>query len=332
MVPPMLEPRLADSFTTTPATGADLAEVYALVVDAMSAVLGYCSDTEEDVRSWLEPPEGAQSAQVLVHDKETGTLAQWWGVLQAPGDPRFDMWVHTHPGVSEADGDELTREAWETLVAWVHDVAGTDRTGDVLVHSGCVKGDESAFRRLLEAGFVHERTFWEMAGPVREQVTDTPLVEGLTIRPAEDQATVHHVLTEGLAEHWGFDARPFDDWLAMEKSSAGYDPGLWVLAELDGTPAAAMMLTRRSAADGGLYVQELATLTGYRRRGIATALLRHAFDVARSEGYNHVVLHVDSDNPDRAPEIYRSAGLDVRHAFNACVLRLVPSGAHVDGA
>src|SRR5688500_10996732 len=109
MAPLMLDPRLADSFTTAPATGADLAEVYALVVDAMSAVLGYCSDTEDDVRSWLEPPQGAQSAQVLVHAKETGTLAQWWGVLQAPGDPRFDMWVHMHPGVSEADGDELTR-------------------------------------------------------------------------------------------------------------------------------------------------------------------------------------------------------------------------------
>lgn len=321
----VLDPRLAGSFTISPASSTHLAEVYHLTVAEMSAVLGYCSDTEEDVRSWLEPPSEASSAQGLVRDN-AGALAQWWGVIRAPGDPRFQMWVRTDPAVSEADGDELTRAAWKALLASVRDIAGTDRTDDVLVHSGCVAGDEPALRRLLEAGFVHERTFWEMRGPVPEQPPAATPVEGLTLRPTKDQAAVHQVINEGFAEHWAFEPSTFDDWLVLELAAAGYDAELWFLAEIDGSPAAAMVLSRRSAADRGLYVQEIATLKTYRHRGIASSLLRHAFDVARSEGYDHVVLHVDSDNTDRASEVYRRAGLDVRHAFNACVLRLAPLG------
>ncbi|HZJ06484.1 MAG TPA: GNAT family N-acetyltransferase [Nocardioidaceae bacterium] len=321
----VLDPRLAGSFTISPASSTHLAEVYHLTVAEMSAVLGYCSDTEEDVRSWLEPPSEASSAQVLVRDK-AGTLAQWWGALRAPGDPRFEMWVHTDSAVSEADGDELTRVGYQTMLAWVRDAAGTERSDDVLVHSGCIAGDESAWRRLQEAGFVHERTFWEMRGPVPEHASAATPVEGLTLRATEDQATVHQVINEGFAEHWAFEPSTFDDWLVLEEAAAGYDSELWFLAEIDGAPAAAMILSRRSAADRGLYIQEIATLKVYRHRGIASLLLRQAFDVARSEGYDHVVLHVDSDSTDRAPDVYRRAGLDVRHAFNACVLRLAPLG------
>lgn len=167
------------------------------------------------------------------------------------------------PGISEADGDELTRVAWQRLVAWVRDVRGTQAAGDVLVHSACVTGDEAAFRRLLEAGFVHERTFWDMAGRVRDEAKAASDGAGLTLSRTEDHATVHRLLMEGFmegfAEHWAFEPASFEDWRTLERSMAGHDPGLWVLAEIDSVPVATMLMSRRSAAERAMYVQELTT-------------------------------------------------------------------------
>lgn len=105
---------------------------------------------------------------------------------------------------------------------------------------------------------------------------------------------------------------------------AGHDPSLWVLAEADGGPVAALIMSRRDAADDALYVQEIATAPAYRRRGIAGLLLRHAFEVARTEGFTTVRLHVDSNNAQGAPALYRRAGFEVRsaaHVFTQTVVR-----------
>jgi len=317
---------LSDAFELSTASSDEIAEVYGLVVDETIAVLGHCHNTVEDVRAWLEPPDGAESRQVLVRRK-TGELSQWWEGIRGPGSTRVLVLVHTHPDVSPADADALTQAAWQLMLPWVEEISGTDRTDEVLVHSGCLIGDDAAFQRLLDAGFRHERTFWEMIGPVADQPEANAVVEGLAIKPASDQALVHRLIQEGFAGHWGFEPTGFEDWLAGEKGAAGYDPALWLLAEMDAEPAAAMLLSRRAAADNGLYVQEIATLREYRRRGIASALLRSAFDVAREQGYDHVALHVDSDNADGAPGVYQRAGLQVRDGFHAFLRRLPPPAA-----
>jgi ribosomal protein S18 acetylase RimI-like enzyme len=320
----VLPPGLGDVFAVSAVTSADIVEVHDLVVAEETALLGHCHETLEDVRAWLQPPAGADSRQLLVRDIATGELKQLWYGDRSPGDPRFELMVRTHPAVSVRDGDDLTRAAWRVLLPWVKELCREGGPREVLVHSGCVNGDAPALRRLLEAGFVHERTFWEMTAAVADEPPRDTAVPGLVIKPArpEDHRIVHRLMMEGFAEHWGFEPTSFDDWLAGERCGAGYDPDLWLLAEVDAQPAAAMILSRRAAADNGLYVREIATLPAYRRRGIASALLHAAFDVARAQGYDHIVLHVDSDSAVGAPSVYRRAGFEVRDAFNACLLRL----------
>ncbi|HEX6151840.1 GNAT family N-acetyltransferase, partial [Nocardioides sp.] len=177
-------------------------------------------------------------------------------------------------------------------------------------------------RRLQNAGFTHRRTFWEMIGPVTEQTRTGRSVPGLTISATDDTRAIHAVFEKGFEDHWGYVPLTYDDWMPVATTLAGYDPGLWFLAEQEGRPAAAMTLSRRLESDGVMYVQELATLPDYRHRGIATALLTHAFDRAASEGLGQVSLHVDSENTHDAPSLYRRAGLEVRCAFHAHVLDL----------
>ena len=311
-----LDAALSDRFTGEPATSAHVDEAFDLAAAELTAAFGFNPDTAEDIRAWLEPPEGGRSAQLLIRDREQGALMQWWGALQEPGGELWHTWIRTHPTVLDAVGDMLCRFGYTALLDWMRIETPPERSGS-RVHSGIAKGDDAAGRRLRDAGFHYERTFWEMIGSVTDSPQPAREVAGLSTGVARDAATVHQILSDAFTGAWGYEATPFNDWLALEKAMPGYDPDLWVLAEMDGTAVAIMILSRRSAADRALYVQELATVAPYRRRGIAAAMLRHAFDVAAAEGYDDVLLHVDSSNEHDAPTVYRRAGFEVRCAFNA---------------
>jgi ribosomal protein S18 acetylase RimI-like enzyme len=161
-----------------------------------------------------------------------------------------------------------------------------------------------------------------MLGPVTDASRVAPAVPGLTITASDETRTIHDVLTQAFKDHWGYIGVSHDDWLNLQPTLSGYDPTLWFLAAIDGIPAAAMILSRRAEADGAMYVQELATLQQYRRRGIASALLAHAFELAAREGLGQLSLHVDSENTDDAPSVYRKAGLEVRCAYHAHICDL----------
>jgi ribosomal protein S18 acetylase RimI-like enzyme len=187
--------------------------------------------------------------------------------------------------------------------------------GDILVHSGCPAGAESNPRHLAEAGFERQRTFWEMLGPVTDDSRNAPVVPGLAIAASQDVAAIHAIFNESFVGHYGFTPTTLEDWLTVEQTMAGFDPNLRYVATIDGQPAAAMLLSRRLETEGAMYVSELATLERYRRRGIASALLALAFEVAAREGLRQLALHVDSENTHDAPSVYRRSGLQVRTAF-----------------
>jgi ribosomal protein S18 acetylase RimI-like enzyme len=315
----LLPAGLPAGFTLEPATGAHAAEVHEVVAAQRIAALGFCSESLEDVRADLEST-AAESFEHVVRDAD-GVVVQWWAALSYPGDPVFHAWIASHPRLAADVHDELGAAGWRSLLGWIREQA-PEGDGTIEVRSGCEAGYDAGHRPLRAAGFTHRRTFWEMLGPVTDEARTAPFVPGLSITVTDDTRTVHAVFEKGFEDHWGYVPIAYDDWLPVEKTLAGYDPDLWVLAEIDGEPAAAMVMSRRLEADGELYVQELATLSEYRRRGIASVLLAHAFDVAAREGLDKVSLHVDSENTHDAPSVYRRAGLDVRGAFNAHVLDL----------
>jgi ribosomal protein S18 acetylase RimI-like enzyme len=303
----------ADWYTSEPATGAHVNEVFEIVAAECTDAYGFCPITAEDVRSELEYPASGLSPQLLIRDREDGAAVQWWVVIQEPGDPVFGAKIRSHPRLPDAIGDELARVGWATMLDWIR-VAAPPGQDEVRIRSGCIAGSDAGRRGLEGAGFAHERTFWEMTGRVEDTRRTPRPIDGLTISPTGDLRTVHRILDEAFLGEWDYETKSFDDWLVAEESQPGFDLELWRLAEMDGTPAAVLTMSRRTATQGALYVSELATLAPYRGRGIGSALLAHAFDVATGQGYERVGLHVDSENPNDAPSLYRQAGLEVRSA------------------
>ena len=310
-----------EGFTVERATGDHVAEVFELVALEQTAAFGLCAESEEDVRSELEATAAVANLAQVVRDAD-GTVVQLWMALRDPGDPIMHTWISTHPELPDAVSDELARAGWALILDWVRAHA-PDGDGDIEVHSGCPAGGVAHPRHLAAAGFTRQRTFWEMVGPVTDAKRTAPEVPGLVIEASHDVAALHAVFNEAFMGHYGFTPMSLEDWIAIERSMAGFDPDLRYLATVDGAPAAAMLLSRRVQSDGAMYVGELATLEPYRRRGIAAALLAHAFEVAAREGLPQVSLHVDSENAHSAPSVYRRAGLEVRTAFWGYARKLV---------
>ena len=310
----LLPAGLPAGFTLEPATPAHVGEVFELARDEQEAAFGFCPDTEEDVRALLEPPAGAASLQHLVRDTE-GKVVQYWVALRDPGDPISHAYMSNHPELPDALSDGLARAGYAMMLDWIraHPPEGVE--GDLAVHSGCPAGSVANPRHLAEAGFTRQRTFWEMVGPVTDANRTAPEVTGLVIEATHDTAALHAVFNEAFVGHYGFTPTSLEDWRAVETTMPGFDPDLRYLASVDVEPAAAMLLLRRAEADGAMYVGDLATLERFRRRGVASALLAHAFEVAAREGLAQVALHVDSENAHAAPSVYRRAGLEVRTAW-----------------
>ncbi|MEO7060034.1 MAG: GNAT family N-acetyltransferase [Lapillicoccus sp.] len=311
----VLPPGLAADFVATPASegdAQDIRDLFDLLVAQRTSFLGYCTLTVEDVRSWLAEPEGFQALAVIVRDRAGGPVAYYSASLEPEA-----TWVYSavvgHPRLAPSDLDALVDHGWEQLLAWACNTAPDPAA--LTVRGSRLMADEASHDRLARHGFTHRRTLWEMSGAVPPDAVEPTPAPGVAIVEPPDPRHLHAVLMAAFADHFGFDQLGFDAWLAFERCMPGHDESLWSVATVEGVPAAALVLSWRLVDDGGLYVGELATLAEFRRRGLGTLLLQHAFARARREGLDHVSLHVDSENTYDAPSLYRAVGLEVTHAL-----------------
>jgi ribosomal protein S18 acetylase RimI-like enzyme len=318
----VLPERLAAMYEVREASLEDADDLYEMLVHRALDVVGYVNVTRADATSWMTPffPQEPQWS-FAIRDRATGTLATITVAEREFASDRMTATVRSDTRLPPADSAALAAAIWPQLIDWCRAVHPPDSDGRVVLHAGALALDTGLIASLMAVGFVQDRTFWSMAGAVTDQ-PDPPLPEpGVRIVDAADHRVVHSILEAAFAGSWGFQETPYDEWLTGQKAMPAHDPHLWRLAIVDGAPAATMIMAREPDLDE-LYVQELATLEEFRRRGVASALLAHAFDRARADGLAKVCLHVDSANPDNAPAVYRRAGLEVRLAANQYLLQV----------
>ena len=92
--------------------------------------------------------------------------------------------------------------------------------------------------------------------------------------------------------------------------SGAYDPALWFVA-YDGDEVAGYLIGK--AEEGGDpklgWVEVLGVRRPWRRRGLALALLLHAFGEFERRGCERVGLGVDASNLTGAVRLYERAGM-----------------------
>ncbi len=167
------------------------------------------------------------------------------------------------------------------------------------------------------------RYFFDMVRPTLDAIVESPLPEGLELRPvtADQLRRLWEADVEAFRDHWGgFDASEerFVEW----RNDPKFDPSLFVVA-WDGDEIAGGVVNEISVAENEAFGRKRGWLASvfvrrpWRRRGLARAVVARSLAVLRDRGMTSAGLGVDADNPTGALRLYEEAGFEVEHRSTA---------------
>ena len=281
-----IQPRLLLNEWTEP--NFDLKASSIGIVDCADQLLGYAvffAIEEPPARPWVnwgvapEVGNGELRARLLAWACEKGEAV----IAQCPPEARVSLWIGAHEGYKP---DEIALEAagYKPGRVW--------REMRIDMH-------EAPAMPALPPGFV--------SAPYRHEA-DLPLL----VEFVRDSFSDHYGHIEQSFER---DMERFRHWL---NGDPNFDPERMMLAldEATGEWAGCLMpLTEYERRPGLGYVDTVGVRKSYRRRGLASALLRRSFADYWRRGIKSVCLEVDGDSLTNAVALYEGVGMRVSHSF-----------------
>lgn len=221
---------------------------------------------------------------------------------------RLDVEVYIDPS-------HLGRGIGTTLVrlteARGRELAPQAPAGSSVAFNNWINARNADARALLEReGYRPVRYFWRMEAALPAEPEAPVWPAGITLRSAVEAGDLrpfYDTVEEAMADHWGHVDLTFEEWVER-RTGATFDSSLWYLAT-EGEVAAGAVLC--SIGDGVGWVDTLVVRRPWRRRGLGSALLRHAFGELARRGIQRVQLSVDADSPTGATRLYERAGMRV---------------------
>ncbi|HEU5472403.1 MAG TPA: GNAT family N-acetyltransferase [Actinophytocola sp.] len=305
--------QLPDGHTARPATLADVEAIHALVSRYTVDVVGFADYTLDDVRNDLADPGFDPSAGTwLVHRDDT-LVGYGWAAARATGE-LVDIDVVT-------PHDALFPWLYTRTLARAEQLAMAGGHPTTMVNQGIYRSDTATRTAAGAHGLTPATVFLRMRidhGPPQPQTPKPPPAPepppGVTLRvgPGDEpfRRTAHAILTESFQDHFAFVPTSFDRWHARLDAESTFDWSQLMVADLDGTPAAMLVANSRFlTTDNCGYVADLGVLPTARGHGIARCLLQTTFHRDHNAGRTGTILHVDSNNPTPALNLYRSVGM-----------------------
>lgn len=174
--------------------------------------------------------------------------------------------------------------------------------------------DQIAFYQQQDYGY--QRRFLTMTRSLSEPIPEPVLSEGFQIiqtRGVEDAAAWVEMYNQTFIDHWNFQPHTVADhsyWL----TTPVYCPELDLVAVApDGTFAAfcyghidAEENQQKNRREG--WINSLGTRRGFRRKGLARAMLLTGLQRLKAAGMDVAKLGVDTENPNSAQTLYESVG------------------------
>ena len=191
-----------------------------------------------------------------------------------------------------------------------------------MVKSVVSHANEWACRLLESRGFEAVRYYWQMRIDLDEEIPEAVWPEGVGVRtavPGEDDREVHALVQEQFKDIEHQEKSPFEEWHEIMMEGENFDPSTWFLTVADGEIVGVALCP---AYEHEGWVRQVAVRRDWRRRGLATALLRTAFAEFRRRGKPHAGLVVDSYNTSGAMSVYESAGMRVHRQYDGYEKRI----------
>lgn len=326
---------LSKQFTVRPVAMSDLTAVVNLINARSMALLGEPRMEETELRGEWEMPgfdlENSTRA-VLSGNRLVGYVA----LGDSAPHVRLYAEVYVHPKCwGQGIGTYLGQ--------WVEDRARhavpSAPDGVRVVLQQTVPSTDTAACALLQGwSYQPVRHFFLMAIEMDAPPPAPIAPEGISIRPfvreTEDEALVH-TLRDAFKDHWGYVETPFEEdheeWVHWMDDDPSFDESLWFVAVAGNASDAGAEIVGCSicydvTGEGPNVgtVETLGVRRGWRRRGIASALLQHSFGELYRRGKTKVTLGVDAQSLTGALRLYEKAGMHVAHRYDRYEKELRP--------
>jgi GNAT superfamily N-acetyltransferase len=289
---------LPEGLAARPATLDDAAAVTRLVAACELAVHGETETDRSEVEAyWRQPSFDLAVDSLLVFEGDRP-------VAEAEVLHGRRAEVNVYPG---ARG----RGIGTALLAWTEERARA--VGSKLLGQTVPDEDRSAVELFTGRGYARLWTSWVLEVGLRERPPEPTLPGGLAIRDfalGRDDHEVHEMI-ETAFEEWPYhDPWPFEDWAATTIHREDFEPWQMPLVVDGGEAVGAAFLG--IYPDAG-WVGQLAVRRSHRGRGLARALLQHAFVVFLDRGARRAQLSTDSRTG--ALGLYERVGMHVTRSY-----------------
>ncbi|HSC74203.1 MAG TPA: GNAT family N-acetyltransferase [Gaiellaceae bacterium] len=282
------------------ATLDDAPAINELITAADVAVQGWSESSEGELRGWWRLLDLEQSSWVVHDDDQVAAYAVGFA----------------HADMLELDGYVHPEQRGRGFGAWLVGRAEerARELGKQRLLAFSLAGDDRAHRMFEQFGMRELRRYYRMMLELEREPEPPQWPDGLrvsTFEP-EDARAFHTALGEAFEDEWNFVSMPFEEWREMRLvKDPDFDPSLWFVVR-DGDEIAAVMRNEPDRSGAG-FVGALGVRKPWRRRGIAQALLQHAFTEFHRRGKRRVALGVDAENPTGATRLYERAGMYVAY-------------------
>ena len=272
-------------------------------IDTSYAHLDNCDPAEDMVM--IDDADGSLAGYVRV---------EW---AEVPGEPtRYWMVPHIDPA-------HRTTGLWmalaESAIARNLELAADHRseTGKVLEGFSERDMEPDVCTWYESLGFTVETYGASMSRPIDGELPIHDLPAGLEIRPVtEDQLRqIWEADQEAFRDHWGW-SEPTENDYQRFLEDPHRDISLWRVA-WDGDEVAGQVKSfinhEENEALGKKrgWTEYISTGRGWRKQGVASALISASFRALRDAGMTEAALGVHAENPNGAFRLYESLGFEV---------------------
>ncbi|RIK39676.1 MAG: hypothetical protein DCC58_14955 [Chloroflexi bacterium] len=306
---------LPAGFRSRPPDMSEIEQVVALINRCSLALTGTADTSVADLRRYWEDPERNLRTDNWVVEGEAGRLVACAELYEFPPYTEYEYELYVDPTYTERGiGAHLRDLVEQRCRATMHLAPPGER---VYMLTPIWSPNEAARNVLEREGFRHVRDWTRMEITLDTLPPEPAWPAGISLRtlqPGDEEAT-WAATEDAFQDHWGYSPLPFAEWRYYKIDNVdGFDPTLNFLAIDDATgEIAGMALCRaESPGDPGAgYVVDLGVRRPWRRRGLALALLQHAFYEFALRGKRRVVLTVDAQSLTGANRLYARAGMSV---------------------
>jgi mycothiol synthase len=177
--------------------------------------------------------------------------------------------------------------------------------------------EDNDWKAVLEReGYVPAMHLFEMVRPDLENIPDSDFPNGVEVRPVkpEDYRVIWDAMKEALRDERFFSQHKYND-KAFEKSmrSPTFTPDLWQIAwsgdeVIGGVHNYIDNEENKEFERLWGHTERIFVSRGWRKKGIAKALIARSLRVLKEAGMEQATLDVDTENPSGAVDIYKKLG------------------------